>query len=372
VLERGQVGESWRGRWDSFCLVTPNWSVQLPGRPYDGDDPDGFMPRDEIVAYLERYAAGFEAPVREGVDIEALEIRDEGLVLRSPDGDVPARSVVVATGTYRIPYRPAGADSLPASVLQLDAEGYRNPNELTDGGVLVVGSGQTGCQLAEELHDAGREVVLSCGRAPWLPRRFGGRDMVWWAGEVGFLDQTVDRLPTPEARLWANVLGTGHEGGHDLNLRTLRAAGVTLTGHFLSADGDRARFADDLGASVAWGDDRYRQFREMVRTTAADRGLEMPDLPDPEPFDPQAPDTIDIRAFGAVLFTGGFRPDYARWIRVPGAFDELGFPIQTNGESRVAPGLFFMGTHFLRTRRSSTLAGVGEDAAIVAGRIAGA
>jgi putative flavoprotein involved in K+ transport len=194
--------------------------------------------------------------------------------------------------------------------------------------------------------------------------------MVWWALEVGFLDQTVEDLPSPDARLWANVLGTGHGGGHDLNLRTLRAAGVTLTGHFLDADLSRVRFADDLGDSVAWGDERYRQFREMVRATVTERALEMPDLPDPEPLDMKGPLEIELSRLGAVVFAGGFRPDYARWIDVPGAFDPLGFPIQTDGESAVARGLFFVGTHFLRTRKSSILAGVGEDAAIVAERIA--
>ncbi len=371
VLERGRVGETWRGRWDSFCLVTPNWSVRLPGGAYEGDDPDGYLPRDEIVAFLERYAAGFQAPVRSGVDVVSVEPGgDRGFALRTSDGELRATTVVIATGTYGRPHRPPGADTLPPDVLQLDVEGYRNPDELPAGEVLVIGSGQTGCQLAEEFHEAGREVVLSCGRAPWLPRSFGGRDMVWWALEVGFLDHTVDDLPSPDARLWANVLGTGHGGGHDLNLRTLRAAGITLVGHFRGADGRQARFADDLAESVAWGDDRYRQFRELVRATAMERGLAMPDLPDPEPFDAAAPTQIDLSGFGAVVFAGGFRPDYARWIRVADAFDELGFPIQTDGASGVAPGLFFVGTHFLRTRKSSLLSGVGDDAAIVASAIA--
>ena len=166
VLERGRVAETWRGRWDSFCLVTPNWSVQLPGHPYDGDDPDGFMPRDELVAYLERYAAAVEAPVREGVEVSSLQPHPEGgFELQSSAGDIVASNVVLSTGAYQRPHRPAGAATLPGDLLQVDVEDYRNPGDLPAGPVLVVGSGQSGCQVAEELHEAGREVVLACGRA---------------------------------------------------------------------------------------------------------------------------------------------------------------------------------------------------------------
>ena len=169
VLERGRVGQTWRDRWDSFCLVTPNWTVQLPGGAYDGLDPDGFMLRDEIVSYLEGYASG--APVREGVDVESVERGGDGFVLRTSDGDLAADVLVVATGTYRRPHLPAAAGTLPGSLLRLTVDDYRSPQELPDGAVLVVGSGQSGCQLAEELHESGREVVLACGRAPWSPRR---------------------------------------------------------------------------------------------------------------------------------------------------------------------------------------------------------
>jgi putative flavoprotein involved in K+ transport len=371
VLERARVGASWRGRWDSFCLVTPNWTVQLPGGAYDGDDPDGYLPRDEIVAFLERYAAGFAAPVREGIDVTSLEpAGDDGFLLRTSDGDLRAASVVVSTGAYQRPHRPRGAETLPADLFRIDAEDYRNPGELPSGRVIVVGSGQTGCQMAEELRLAGREVFLACGRAPWVPRRLGDRDIVWWTIETGFLDQPTAALPGLEARLWANVLATGRDGGHDLHLRTLREDGVTLLGHFLGAEGHRARFAPDLGESVAWGDERYRQLMGLIRTTVAERGLPMPEIAEPAPFDGRAPEELDLAGFGAVVFAGGFRPDYAGWIHVPGAFDELGFPIHADGASTVAPGLSFVGVHFLRTRKSSLLYGVGEDAAIVAARIA--
>ena len=260
VLERGRVGETWRGRWDSFCLVTPNWSVQLPGHAYDGDDPDGFMLRDEIVLYLERYAASFGAPVREGVSVTSLEPRaDGGFVLETSNGSIEARTVVLSTGAYQRPHRPAGAATLPADLLQIDAEGYHNPDELPSGAVLVLGSGQTGCQIAEELHQAGRDVYLACGRAPWAPRRLGEHDIVWWLNEAGFLDEALSALPSPAARLIANVQATGHGGGHDLHYRTLQRLGLTLLGHFVGADGRRARFAPDLSESVAFGDQRNDQ-----------------------------------------------------------------------------------------------------------------
>jgi putative flavoprotein involved in K+ transport len=374
VLERGRVGETWRGRWDSFCLVSPNWATLLPGHPYDGDDPNGYLPRDEIVAYLERYAGGFEAPVRTGIDVTELtpDTDGEGFSLSTSAGAVHARTVVVATGAYQRPHRPAGAATLPPDVLQIDVEGYRNPSSLPDGDVLIVGSGQSGCQLAEELLDAGRQVAIACGRAPWVMRRLGDHDVFWWLIESGFMDVPAASLTDPEARLWGNPQATGHGGGHDLHTRTLQSRGVTVAGHFLGADDGRVRFAPDLAASVAWGDDRYRQLRDLFLGTGARLGLPSPEMPDPPPFDASsAPEEMDLRRFGTVIFAGGFRPDYGRWVRIDGAFDDLGFPIQRDGASSAAPGLYFVGVHFLRTRRSSLLCGVGQDAEIVASLIVG-
>jgi putative flavoprotein involved in K+ transport len=372
VLERARVGQSWRGRWDSFCLVTPNWFVQLPGHPYDGGDPDGFMPRDEIVAYLERYAAGFEAPVREGIEVTSLgaERRDGGFLLETSTGEIVARTVVLSTGAYQRPHRPAGAATLPEDLLQIDVEDYRNSAELPAGPVLVVGSGQSGCQIAEELYLAGREVFLACGRASWFPRRLGNRDLSWWALETGFLDVSVSSLPNPAARLAANVQASGAGGGRDLHYRTLSKMGVTLLGHFLGADGRRARFAPDLGESVAWGDERNAQLLDLARKLVAERGLPLSEFPEPEPFNGEAPEEVNLSGFGAVVFAGGFRPDYGAWVRFPGAFDELGFPVHEEGASTVVSGLYFVGVHFLRKRKSSLLNGVGEDAAIVARQIA--
>jgi putative flavoprotein involved in K+ transport len=370
VLERGRIGQTWRDRWDSFCLVTPNWTVRLPGGPYDGDDPDGFMPRDEIVVYLERYAAASRAPVREGVAVRTIDRVPDGFLARTSTGDIHAGRVVLCTGAFQRAHRPAGADTLPADILTIDVEDYRNAAGLPPGPILVVGSGQSGCQLAEELREAGRDVVLSCGKAPWAPRRMGDHDLVWWLEMSGFLGQPVAALPSPAARLGANPVATGHGGGHDLSLRTLRAMGVTLVGHFLGAAGHEARFAPDLTDTVAWGDARYREIMAQVLRVADERGLPRPDSADQAPFDDAAPEGVSLDGFGAVVFAGGFRPDFRSWLPWDDAFDEMGFPIQIDGVSTVIDGLYFVGTHFLRSRKSSTLLGVGEDAAIVARKIA--
>jgi putative flavoprotein involved in K+ transport len=278
--------------------------------------------------------------------------------------------VVLSTGAYQRANRPAGAATLPPDLLQIDVEAYHRPDDLPAGPVLVVGSGQSGCQIAEELHLSGREVFLACGRASWFPRRLGDRDLSWWALETGFLDVTVGSLPTPEARLAANVQASGARGGHDLHYRTLRELGVTLLGRFLGAEGRHARFAPDLGVSVAWGDERNAQLMDLVWKLVEERGLPRPEVADPEPFTGDTPEELDLRGFGAVVFAGGFRPAYESWVRFPNAFDELGFPIHEEGASTVVPGLYFVGVHFLRKRKSSLLNGVGEDAAVVARQIA--
>jgi putative flavoprotein involved in K+ transport len=294
----------------------------------------------------------------------------DGFVLVTSDGSLRTPVVVAATGAYQRPHRPAVAAALPAGLTQLDVDDYRSPADLEPGPVLVVGSGQSGCQIAEELHETGRSVFLACGRAPWLPRRIGDRDLFWWALETGHLDAPAASLPSPDARLDGNVLATGHGGGHDLHLRTLHARGVTLLGHLVGVEGRHARFAPDLADSVAWGDHRHGLFMGLVRKHVAERGLPEPEPPAVEPLEASPPDRVDLAGFGAVVFASGFRPDYRSWIRLPDAFDEQGFPIQVDGTSTVVDDLHFVGVHFLRTRKSSLLVGVGEDAAIVARKIA--
>jgi putative flavoprotein involved in K+ transport len=366
VLERSRIGSTWRGRWDSFCLVTPNWTMDLPGFPYDGDDPQGFVPRDEIVSYLERYAASFKAPVQAGVEVQSLDAAaGGGFLLQTSAGEIRARQVVLATGAYQRPHRPAMASVFPSRLLVIDAEDYTNPGALPPGRVLVVGSGQTGCQLSEDLHLAGREVSLACGRAPWAPRRLAGLDTVDWLHRTTWFDLPLSSLPTPVARLAANVQFTGRDGGHDLNYRVLQAMGVSLLGHLQAVEGSRAHFAPDLADSVAFGDERFADICRLLREQLPAGGFEVPELPVPPPFVADRPLEVDLNSFGTVLFTAGFRPDYARWVHIP-AFDQWGFPLTEDGASTVVPGLYFLGVHFLRTRGSSLLFGVGEDAALVA------
>lgn len=370
ILERGLVGESWRRRWDSFCFVTPNWTVRLPAYTYHGSDPDGFMPRDEIVSMLKEYARSFGAPVREKVAVLAVESPAAGdFILKTTSGDVRGRALVLATGAFQSAHRPPVLDTLPPGLQQLDIHEYHNERSLPPGHILIIGGGQSGAQIAEELREAGREVVLSCGKAPWVPRRIAGRDVVWWLVEAGFFDQPVESLPTPAARLGANPLVTGHDGGRDLNLRTLRAKGIKLAGRFLGAQGRIAHFAPDLGASVAWGDQAYRDLMKLIEARATALGMHV-QIDEPGRFEAEAPETMDLSRFSVAIYATGFRPDYRSWLPWPQAFDEFGFPLQKDGVSLIVPGLYFAGVHFLRTRKSSLFIGVGEDATVVARHVA--
>jgi putative flavoprotein involved in K+ transport len=371
VLERGRVGETWRGRWDSFCLVIPNWTVQLPGGRYRGDDPDGFMPRDQIVSHLVAYAESFHAPVRDGVTVTSLERADDGtFLLRTSSGEIRARQVVLASGGYQKPHRPPAAGELPPAVRAIDAENYVKPAALPPGKVLIVGSGQTGCQLAEEIFESGRDVSLACGRAPWIPRRLEGRDTIAWLNETPFFDVKLTDLPSPQARLLANPQMSGRQGGHDLDFRTLQAQGVQLLGRFMAVANGRAHFARDISESVAFGDARYADVCELIRKTCAAASTRPPEMAPPPPFHADTPEALPLAEFGTVIFTSGFRPDYASWVRFPQAFDAGGFPNQQDGSSTVVPGLHFMGVHFQRKRKSATLLGVGEDATVLAPTIA--
>ena len=371
VLERGKIGQSWRGRWDSFCLVLPNWTIQLSGQPYSGPEPDGFMKRDDFVRYLTSYAESFHAPVREGVSVKSIQESAGGkFLLSTSSGNIVASQVVVASGGYQRPHWPPGIDQIPKSIMIVDVTGYTNPSNLPPGKILVVGSGQSGCQIAEDLRQAGREVYLSCGRAPWVHRRVGDRDSISWMAGSPFFRMGLADLPSPQARLIANIQLSGRDGGHDLNYRTLQAMGVTLVGHFQGVKEGRVQFAADLEESVSFGDARYDDICKTIRTIAAAKGLPPPQMPKPSPFIIGPTEDLELDSLGAIVITSGFRPDYASWVRFPAAFDSMGYPIQQDGSSTVIPGLHFMGVHFQRTRVSATLLGVSEDAAILAKRMA--
>ena len=369
VLEAGRVAETWRSRrWDSFCLVTPNWTVQLPGAKYAGPEPDGFMPLAELIDHFESWANSFDAPVEESCAVTALEAGGSGFLISTQSEQIRARTVVVATGAYQRAYRPASADLLPNHVAQLFAEEYSNPGALPHGAVLVVGSGQTGCQLAEEIHRSGRKVFLACGRCVWVPRRLQGRDILYWMVESGFMDRTPDQLPSPMARLLGNPQATGHDGGRDLNFRVLHEMGVELLGRYVGAEGSKIRFADDLAASVDFGDARLADLMKFVEGYCAAGGTTPPTLELPPPLRIDTCTELDIakERIGSVIWTSGYRPDYG-WVKFP-VFDDMGFPVQADGATKV-PGLYFMGVHWMRKGKSSILYGVGEDAEIVARQV---
>lgn len=369
VLERGAVAQSWRTRWDSFTLVLPSWTVRLAGRPYAGPEPDAFMPRDEFVEYMAAYAASFGAPVLEGVDVLSLTRSGTGFELSTSTGTMNAREVVIATGGFQRNFQPGAAGPLRESIQVLDSADYRSPESLPDGAVLVIGSGQTGCQVAEEVASTGRTAYLACGKAPWMLRRIGGRDVMWWLSRSPFMRHTLADLPSPLARLGANAQATGRRGGYDLHYRTLPESGVVLTGHLIGVEDGRAWFAEDLLDSVAFGDARYRDVGNMIAAVAVELGEAAPELPEPPPFAADAPTSIDLSTVGCAILCGGFRPVYTSWVGLPEAFDEMGFPLQVDGTSTVVPGLHFMGVPFQRSRASGSLFGVGADAEALAERM---
>jgi len=371
VLERGRVAETWRSeRWDSFYLNTPNWTLQLPGFEYRGPDPDAFAPLADMISYLEDYARSFEAPVREGVAVERVRRAGGRFRLETSAGPIEADRVVVAAGAYQRPTPAPWAAALPGDLLRLHTSEYRRPSQLRDGAVVMVGSGQSGCQIAEELLEAGRTVYLSVGRCPWLPRRYRGRELMHWMIDLGLTDATVDTLPSPAMRLFCNVPVSGNDGGHDCNARSLARRGAVLVGRVEGVEGNRLRIGPGLLESLALGDAFEADFKKRAEDHVRSAGL---DLPDPEPEEPAAPcreiAELDLRraGVGTVISANGFRPDYG-WIEGL-EIDGQGWPVQTRGISAL-PGLYFVGLHWLHKRKSALLLGVGEDAAYVAERIA--
>ena len=372
VLERGRVGETWRSeRWDGFYLNTPNWTLQLPGGEYAGHRPDDFMPLAGMIEYLEGYAEAVRVPVREDVEVEGLRVRDGGFTLETSSGALDAERVVVATGAFQRATTPPSGFDLPADVLQLHTSRYRNPESLPDGAVLIVGSGQSGCQIGEELLAAGRRVYLAVGRCPWFPRRIRGRDVLYWALEIGLMDDRVESLPGPAARLACNPAVSGNDGGHDCNPRTLAAQGAVLLGRLEGCADGRVHCRGDLHESLAAGDAFVAGLLERIDEHTRAAGLDEPEDPPAQPPAPVAdpPAELDLRreGIGTVLWATGFRPDLS-WIDLPLA-DEFGWPRQTDGLTD-HPGLAFVGLQWLRKRKSALLFGVAEDAEVVATALA--
>jgi putative flavoprotein involved in K+ transport len=369
VLDRDRVGSAWAARWDSFRLVTPNRTIRLPGGEYRGPDPNGFLRRDEIVDHLRRYAASFAAPVVEGTEVQSLRTDGDGFTAETSAGRIRARRVVVGTGAYQREHRPAFVADFERVLPVVGATEYRSPESLPGGRVLIIGGGQSGCQIAEELVRAGRDVVLAASRAPAMPRRVAGRDTVEWLLDSGFFEQTLADMPSPAVRLVSNPLATGADGGHDLNLRTLHARGVELIGHVVGTDGTRVAAADDLADCVVVGDRAFGDICAIIRRTAVSQGQPAPELPEPPSSELGAASPPRIVDLGVVVLACGFRPAY-EWITIPDVVDDMGFPVQEDGASSRVPGLFFVGVPRMRTRKSPLLVGVGDDAESVVARLA--
>jgi putative flavoprotein involved in K+ transport len=366
LLDRGRVAERWRSeRWDSFRLLTPNWQLRLPGHAYSGADRDGFMTRDQIVGFLERYARSFDAPVRTGVTVHRVRAGDAGWLVETNAGTFEAANVVVATGHHGVPRIPLPcAQRLPADVLQYHTSHYRRPEHLPDGGVLVVGAGPSGQQIADELALAGRTVVLAAGRHRTLPRRYRGHDVHWWLDRMGAFERTIDSLADPLAvrSAPAFVLAAGH---HDLDLRRLVDHGVIPVGRLAGVMGSTAWFADDLAATVAKADANANAFRSAVDDFVARTGLVADDPDDPPPpagvWAQTAPRLLHLShlGIGTVIWATGFRRDFS-WIDAD-VFDADGEPVQRRGVT-AAPGLYFLGLRWMHRRGSDTIHGVGADA----------
>ncbi len=375
VLERAErSGHAWRQRWDSFTLVTPNWSFRLPGAEYAGDDPAGFMPRDEVVSTFEHYVDANHLPVSFGVDVTAVEpLADQsGYRVRMADGEYQAANVVLATGLYQRAKIPAFAAGLPTDVLQLPSASYRNPASLPPGAVLVVGSGQSGCQIAEELLKAGRRVFLCVGTGGRAPRRYRGKDTYQWLALAGFFDRTPDMLPSPAARFAANPQLSGAGGGHDLNLHQFAADGMILLGHLRGIEEGKLGLAADLHASLAKTDQIEAQLLALVDGYIARCGLDAPTEQRPvrrEGFAQPQITELDVQQAGirSVIWAAGYSFDFSL-VRLP-VTDADGFPVQQRGVTAY-PGLYFMGLPWLHTQKSGLLMGVGDDAAFIAASIA--
>lgn len=357
---------AWRNdRWDSFTFVTPNWTIQLPGAHYAGNDPDGFLPKDEIIAYFEQYVEKCSLPVQYKTSV--LEVApledDKGYQVKSSGGEYRAKNVVMATGSFQEPKIPAFNANIPAGVTQLHSGHYRNPSQLPDGAVLVVGSGQSGMQIAEELYQNGRVVYLCTGTAPRVPRRYRGRDIVSWLLDIGFFDQTVDKLASPKARLIGNPQVSGKNGGHSLNLHQFALDGVRLLGHIAGAEDGKVMFAPDLKENLAKVDKAEKDILGKIDQYIEANGINAPQETPPDLQDGYTAEVVtelDFKAanINTVIWAMGYTADYSL-VKLP-ITDEDGFPIQQCGITQY-PGLYFVGMNWLHKRKSTILLGVNED-----------
>jgi putative flavoprotein involved in K+ transport len=377
VLERREVASSWRReRWDSLRLLTPNWQSRLPGTAYEGGDPDGYMSAPEVAELIERFAQSARAPVRTGTEVTSLQrLGDEGYRLVTEHGEFQARTVVIASGACNLPAVPAFADAVPVDVEQITPFGYRNPEQLPDGGVLVVGASATGVQLAAEIRRSGRPVTMSVGEHVRLPRTYRGRDVLWWMDASGVWDQRHDevedltrarRLPSPQL--------VGDAERRTLDLNALMALGVELVGRWVSVRDRVALFSGGLRNVCSLADLKMNRllgsFDEWANTSGTDAEVDRH-----ERFAPTEPPSsprwqLDLRSgeIRTILWATGFRPDY-RWLDVP-VLDAKG-QIRHDGGVVDSPGLYVLGLPVLRRRKSTFLYGIEDDAREVIGELGG-
>ena len=371
VLERHRIAERWRSeRWDSLVANGPAWHDRFPILTFDEIDPDAFAPKEQIAAYFEAVAEKIAAPIRCGVEVTSLQPSGEGFVAETSAGRVEARNVVVATGPFQKPLIPTLVPD-SAGLVQMHSNAYRNPGQLPEGAVLVVGAGSSGAQIADELMRAGKKVYLSVGPHDRPPRAYRGRDFVWWLGVLGQWDARVKAPGTEHI----TIAVSGARGGHTVDFRRLAAGGMTLLGRVGAYRDGVLQVGGDLGANIRRGDENYLATLDLADAYAAAEGLDLPLEPEARLIGPD-PDCVthpilalDLQAAGvsAIIWATGFGLDYG-WLKVE-AFDEKGRPAHDRGVSGVS-GLYFLGLPWLSRRASPFIWGVWHDADYLAGHIA--
>ena len=374
VLERAPaIANAWRNqRWDSFTLVTPNFQVRMPGAEYDGNDPYGFMSLREVVKYFDDYVQRYRLPVRCGVEVQGVEKRESVFQVRTTDRDYEAKNVVIATGLYQSPKIPAFAAAIPADILQLHSMQYRNPSVLPHGAVLVIGTGQSGAQIAEELYQSGRKVYLSIGSAGRVPRRYRGKDISDWFTRMGMFDTQVQTLKSPAEKFHPHPQISGKNGGESLNLHQFSRDGVVLLGHVRDAREGRLIIAQDVKDTLAKVDQFEVDALKRVDGYVARTGLSVPSETIPQlryGYDQDVITELDLKGSGisTVLWATGYNFDFSL-VKLP-IVDAEGYPIQKRGVTDYQ-GLYFLGMPWLHSQRSGILFGVGDDAAYLAAHIA--
>lgn len=375
ILEKSdRAGAAWRDqRWDSFALNSPRWASALPGDPYSGDDPEELLPRLRVLDYFDVYVKKFAFPIQYRICVTAVEpLEGRGWLVTTDSGAWRADNVVIATGLFQSPKFPAFAAQIAPRVAQVHSSAYRSPAALPEGAVLVVGASQSGMQIAEDLHTAGRRVYLSTGQAPRAPRRYRGRDVFGWLKPAGFFDRTPDMLPSPRLRFAGNPQVSNRRDGPPVNLHYFSREGMQLLGRLTGGSGERLSFADDLPANLTRADQGEADLVKMMDGYIAAHGIEAPAERLPEYTDGYTVKPLrqlDLAAQGvsAILWANGFGFDFSM-VKVP-VTDEFGYPIAPRGVTQF-PGLYFIGMPWLSKFQSGLLIGVNEDAEYLAEKIA--